>query len=158
MDFTNEDTRHLIYFFWRDGKNSVQISNKINEVLGEGTISDRTCRRWIERFEEGNFIAKDAPRAGRPSVDLNEQIEAVLNDDRYATSREIAQIVGISHTHVLTQLHKMGKRYMVNRWLPHKLSEDNKADRKRIASELLNPLNRDNFLFRLITVDETWIY
>ena len=62
MDITNEDTRHLIYFFWRDGKNSVQISNKINEVLGEGTISDRTCRRWIERFEEGNFNAKDVPR------------------------------------------------------------------------------------------------
>jgi len=52
----------------------------------------------------------------------------------------------------------MGKKFLVNRWIPHNLSEANKALRKTICEDLLTQVNKNDFLMRLITVDEIWVY
>lgn len=52
----------------------------------------------------------------------------------------------------------MGKKYMENCWVPHKLSEANKLTRKRICQQLLDMYERNDFLSQLVTSDEIWIY
>lgn len=158
MEFTKEDLRKLIYFCWKDNMNSVEIMTKINTVLEGEIVNERTCRRWIARFKQDDYSVQDKSREGRPLIDLSDNIENALNEDPFATSRQIAERIGICHMTVLNRLKAMGKSYRVNAWLPHNLTNENKAARERICGDLLNMFEENNFLPRLITVDETWIY
>ena len=66
--------------------------------------------------------------------------------------------VGYSHDTVWRHLVAMGHRFLVNTWVPHTLSEENRTVRVRICNELLRMHKTNDFLHQLITVDEIWIY
>ena len=125
-------------------------------MLGTGTVSARNCQRTIAKFIVGDFILDDKKRSGRPSVkdDVEDRIKEVLTYDKYATSRNMGEELSLSHTTILRHLQKMGKQCLANRWLPHFLSDENKANRERICGELLAMHQRNDFLSQLITVDE----
>ena len=98
-------------------------------------------------------------RTGRPSTEnLDRKIEQCLTNDPHATSREISKETGCHHFTICRHLVAMGKKFLVNRWIPHKLSEENKSNRIRICNELLAMYRENNFLKQLITLDEVWIY
>ena len=70
---------------------------------------------------------------------------------------EIAQALGISHCSVSTILHDpLGMRKLTARWVPKSLSDDQMATRASVCSALLKRFrSKDDFLLRLVTVDET---
>ena len=123
MEFKRSDLKKLAYFLWKDGMNAPAIEKKINSVLATGTVSARNCQRTIAKFIVGDFVVDDEERSGRPLVkeDVEGRIKEVLTRDKYATSRNMAEL-SLSHTTILRHLHKMGKQYLANRWLPHFLS------------------------------------
>ena len=129
-------------FLWKDGMNAPAIEKKINSVLGTGTVSARNCQQTIAKFID------DEKRSGRPLVkdDVEDQIKEVFTYDKYATSRNMAEKLSLSHTTILRHLHKMRKQYLANRSLPHFLSDENKAKKERICGELLAIHQRNNFL------------
>ena len=51
------------------------------------------------------------------------------------------------------------KRKVTAKWVPHRLSEEQKAARKRVAGELLRHYEAEGeqFLNRFVALDETWI-
>ena len=159
MDFDRQDLKKLVYFLWKDNLNSLAIANKINTVLGESTITARNVQNLLTKFKSGDFNADDAERCGRPKkvVDLKVQIETCLTNDKYATTRSMGEQLDVSYQTIMRHLHEMGKKYLVNRWLPHKLTEENKANRERICSELLTMHDQSSFLHQIITVDEVWL-
>ena len=57
----------------------------------------------------------------------------------------------------MTQTLQKGK--VAAKWVPHQLNEEQKAVRKRVAEELLRRYEAEGeqFLNRIVTVDETWI-
>jgi hypothetical protein len=57
-----------------------QIANEINLTLGKDTTNERTCRRWAANFKERNFDAEDKEQCGRPSLDINDKILALLEE------------------------------------------------------------------------------
>lgn len=158
MEFSNIDIRKLIFFLWKSGKNSPAVYREINRVLGEGTVSLSTCQRWISRFGKGNYGIKDSQRSGRPSLAIEDQIIECLTLDKYASTRVMAEVIGVNAETVRENLHKMGKRYLVNSWIPHHLTDDNKLRRRTVCEHLLEMYQDNDFLMQLITVDEVWIY
>ena len=58
---------------------------------------------------------------------------------------------------ILTQT--LQKRKVAAKWVPHHLSEEQKAARKRVAEELLRRYEAEGeqFLNRIVAIDETWI-
>lgn len=159
MELRREDRRTVMYYCWKRGLSAASMAEEMCATLGEGTVTERTCLNWIKKFDAGNFSLADEPRIGRPSsTHIDDEIEACLKEDKHATTRDIAEIINVSHDTVWRHLHTMEKQYLMNRWVPHKLTEENKCNRVRIASELLASFGRNNFLNRTITVDETWIY
>ena len=70
------------------------------------------------------------------------------------------QSLGISQGSVSTILHdRLDMRKLTARWVPKSLSDDQMATRASVCSTLLKRFrSTDDFLLRLVTVDETWVY
>ena len=70
---------------------------------------------------------------------------------------DLAQALGISHGRVSTILHdRLGMRKLTARWVPKSLSDEQMAS---VCSALLKRLrSKDDFLLRLVTIDETWVH
>jgi [histone H3]-lysine36 N-dimethyltransferase SETMAR len=117
-----------------------------------------SCRRWVAQYTDGNFVVDDKERSGRPSLDINDAIQQQLDVVKYATTRTIAEELGVSHITIGNHLREMGKKYLCNRWIPHHLTEEQMANRERICNELLLKFAANDFLGQLVTMDEIWIY
>lgn len=158
MKFDREDLRKVIYYCFKRGLQTSDIHKEINATLGNGVVSLRTCANWVAKFREGVYDVNDDERSGRPLLNIDQQIDQILKDNRHATTRWIAEQLHVSHTGVRKILQKMGKRYLRNVWIPYELTESAKAKRLEICSQLLEMYEKNNFLPRLVTVDEVWIY
>ena len=79
MEFSKEDKRKLVCYFYMKGLSPPEIAEEICSVLGNDAISARTCQRWSANFRNENFNTEQAKGAGRPSKDLNEEIKESLN-------------------------------------------------------------------------------
>ena len=73
---------------------------------------------------------------------------------------EIAQALSISHGSVSTLLYDcLGMRKLTAHWVLKSLSDEQMATRASVCSALLKRFrSKDDFLSRLMTVDETWVH
>ena len=74
---------------------------------------------------------------------------------------EIANALHISHGSVSTILHdRLGMHKLSARWVPKSLSDQQMATRASVYSALLKRFRskENDFLSRLVTVDETWVH
>lgn len=55
MDNTMQHYRHSPLFYFRKGKNVVQVRKKLCEFYGDGCLYERQCQCGIPRFRSGNF-------------------------------------------------------------------------------------------------------
>ncbi|KAI6653033.1 Transposase [Oopsacas minuta] len=109
------------------------------------TILKSTVERWAARFRSGDADVTDLPRSGRPvSATTSESIaliESMVMEDKCITVNQLEQSMEISsgaiHTTLTTEL---GYRSICGKWVPHKLSENQRR------------------LTEIITGDETWVY
>ena len=52
---------------------------------GEGTVTDRTCQKWLVKFRAGDFLL-DSARTGKPvDVDSNQMETLTENNQCYTT-------------------------------------------------------------------------
>ena len=58
--------RHITLYYFKKGKNTTEMSEKICAVCGEGAVTDRMCQKWFAKFCAGGFSLDDAPRLGGP--------------------------------------------------------------------------------------------
>ena len=88
------------------------------------------------------------------------KVRDLVYSDRQIQVEEIAQALGISHGSVSTILHdRLGMRKRTARWVPKSLSDEQMATRASVCSAMLKRFrSKDDFLLRLVTVDETWIH
>ena len=66
--------------------------------------------------------------------------------------------MSVSHTSVLNRLKELGKIQKVGKWVPHKLSEVNIAQRLSICISLSSRQKKKSFLWKIVTGDEKWLY
>lgn len=100
--------RHILLFFYRKGLKAAEAEREICAVYGNNALSESVCRKWFARFKSGNFDLEDAPRSGRPSEVDDNEIKALVENDRHLTAEEIAEKINISATQVRAHLKAMG--------------------------------------------------
>ncbi|EZA52415.1 Histone-lysine N-methyltransferase SETMAR, partial [Ooceraea biroi] len=103
-----EHFRHILFYYFRKGKNAVQARKKLSDVYGEDALKLRQCQNSFTKFRSADFNAKDAPRSGRPIEIDGDEIKALIDSNRRLTTREIAENLNISKSSVENHLKRLG--------------------------------------------------
>lgn len=124
-----------------------------------------TVTQWFCEFKRGRVHVEDDPRAGRltTSTDLDNSASAeslIMNNRRIKVSK-VAGELNISYGSALTIIHNVfGMSKVSARWVPQNLSAQDRHHRVHLSRKHLHLYSSDpeDFLSRLVTGDETWLY
>ena len=157
--------RAVIRYLYLKGKTGKEIHGELVDVYGSSAPSYAQVKFWVGEFKRGRTSFEDDTRSGRPLDATDEEMSKKVQDLVYSDGRiqveEIAKALGISHGSVSTILHdRLGMRKLTARWVPKSLSDEQMATRASVFSALLKRFKskEEDFLLRLVTVDETWVH
>ncbi|CAK1592430.1 unnamed protein product [Parnassius mnemosyne] len=158
------EIRAVIKYLCLKKMSSKDIHSDLVETLGDSAPPYSTVARWAKEFKLGRTSTEDKHREGRPSTSLTEdnvkKVEDVVLADRRVTIRHVAEVTGISYGSVQRILaNELHMKKVSARWVPRMLTDEQKKNRVDISRVNLEKYQADqeNFLFRFVTMDETWI-
>lgn len=154
----NEHLRHALLFLFNQNKKAVESHQLLLDVYGEHAPSLRTCETWFRKFKSGDFDVKDAERSGRPKSFEDAELQALLDEDDTQTQQQLAEQLNVNQEAISKRLHAMGKIHKAGKWVPHQLNDRQMENRKVTSQLLLDRHNRKDFVYRIVTGDEKWIY
>jgi hypothetical protein len=145
-------------------KNPTEIHNALHELCGDSVVDCSMVSHWAPHFREGRVSIQDDPRSEQPVTAMDDTyviiVSTLLEEDRRKSCEEIvheANMSTVSVFRIVTQT--LQKSKTAAKWVPHQLSEEQKAARKRVAVELLwhYEAEGEQLLNRTVAIDETWI-
>lgn len=161
----NVHLRHVLYFFYQkqgQKKNASEAAREICAVYGQDVVTRKWAAEWFSKFSNPNFDIQtgfdDAPRPGRPQKLDTDELEELLEEDSGQTTRQLAHLLEVDHSTIVRRLNALGKVWKAGKWVPHKLTEVNKAQRLNTCVSLLARQKKKSFLHKIVTGDESWIY
>jgi histone-lysine N-methyltransferase SETMAR len=151
----------VIRYFVLCQKSNQQIAAKLGKAYGQDALCLRAVQKWAARFRAGQENGADDERSGRPPQTDSRDIRLrFLEKNPHSSSRDISKALFTPKTTILRLLTDLGLKFHQARWMPHRLSEQQKADRVALSREMLqtvNDLGPKQHKY-LITGDETWIF
>ena len=157
--------RAVIRFLLLEGENATNIHKRLSNVYGKSSPSYSTVASWVSEFKRGWKDLNDEPRPGRPvsqsTAENVDKVHQLVLENRKISIECIVQETGLSTGTVHTILHEhLSMSKVCARWVPKMLTPDMKATRVNTSSVLLSRynVNPENFLSRVVTGDETWVY
>lgn len=106
------------------------------------------------KIKRDDFYFDDQPRR---SFGINYDIVRTLVQNisrEFQQKREIVERLNIDRSTAFRHLKKIGYTLKLDMWVPHLLTEANKLIRVSAAVSLLDRLNKESFLDRLVTSNE----
>lgn len=159
--------RIVIEFLIAEKETVGNIHKRLCAVYGTFAVDRSTVSRWAQRvlvYASGDVDLADKPRSGRPATAtcriMLERAEIMIRRDRRITSQQLSMQLSISKGSAIEIFKNLGYSKVCARWVPRALTEDHKAQRKTICSELLRRFEAegDGFLSKIVTGDETWVH
>lgn len=83
--------RGSLLTFFRLKKSATEAHQLLVEAYGNYALGQRTCYKWYERFNAGNFELHNEPRGKPPKSFEGEELEKLLDDDNTLTQVELAR-------------------------------------------------------------------
>ncbi|GBM61602.1 Putative uncharacterized protein FLJ37770 [Araneus ventricosus] len=121
-----------VKFCFKLGKTeTLQMLVKVYDVE---EVSKKCVFEWFKCFRDGKEDVEDEQRSGRPPTsttpDNIERVRRMLADDRRLSLRMIAEELKVSLDSVSNIVHEhLQKRKICARFVPHKLSDEQKQHR-----------------------------
>ena len=157
--------RPVIRYLYLKGKTGQEIHCELTNDYESSAPSYAQVKFWIGEFKRSRTSLEDETRSGRPSdttdKEMCNKVRDLVYSDRRIKVEEIANALHISHGSVSTTLHdRLGMHKLTARWVPKSLSDEQMATRASVYSALLKRFRskEDDFLSRLVTVDEAWVH
>ena len=88
MESDKQHFQHILRFYYRKGKNAVQVRKKLTDVCGKGVLTVSQCQNWFAKFRSRNFNVDEAPRSGRPFEADKNALKALV-----AANRRIQHVI-----------------------------------------------------------------
>jgi len=160
-DFNNIKTRTVIKFFFLPCK-----ARRRRKFTPFRQIHQRNMHHRMPPSKTGwpslNVVIFPP---GRPKTvttpEIIEQIHELIFEDRRISAKSIAEQLGISRKRVGSIIHEdFDMRKLSASWVPKCLNADQRHQRCQSSEKSLEFFRRDpdDFLSRLVTMDETWVY
>ena len=159
--------RAVIEFLTAEGIPPIEIHRRMEKVYGTECLDVSNVRRWSKKCKEGEvgvLDLSDKHRSGRPLSATDdshkEAVDAMIQDNRRITQREISEELGISQERVGCIIADLDYRKVCARWVPRMLTPEMKASRLQICQQnlLRYESEGDEFLHLIVTADETWVH
>jgi len=162
---TPEEQRSVMGFLFSKGVKPAEFYSRMLKQYGERCLSRGNVYKWIEQFEFGRTSVTDLYRSGRlvevSTEVLQNRLNDLIRDDRRIQIAIIAEMCDFSTRTVHSIIYdKLNYSKTCLRWVPRQLTQDHKDNRLCICSELKQRFltEGNDFLDRIITCDETWVY
>lgn len=160
----SEESRAFIKCCAKIGYTASETYKLLQKAGSTSDMKRATVFKWFSRFKEGRESLRDDKRGGRPMVinaTLVTSVKEFIEEDRRRTVREAAEAIDTSYGTVRTILHDyLNMNRICARWVPKLLSTDEQNRRVDVSRQFLRRHARegDEFLKRIITCDETWLW
>ena len=140
------------------GCKAAETTRNINNTFGPGTAKEHTVQWWFNKFCKGDESLEDEERSGWPLEVDNDQLRAITGADPLTTT-EVAKELNVDHPMFIWHLKQIGKVKKLNKWVPHKVTANQKKKKGHfeLLSSLILPNNNKPCLNRIAMCNEKWI-
>ncbi|EGI62476.1 Mariner Mos1 transposase, partial [Acromyrmex echinatior] len=125
---------------------------------GDTAPTDKSCREWFRRFKDGDFSIEDKPRSGQLKKFKDKELEALLEEHQSQKQEELAESLGVTQQAVSARLRAKGIIQKQGNWVPYELKPRDVERRFFTCEQLIQRQQRKDFLHRIVTGDEKWIF
>ncbi|CAD6188096.1 unnamed protein product [Caenorhabditis auriculariae] len=126
--------RTFVYYEWLLGKGTGTTIANICRACKEDAVSQRTVRRWFNRFESGDTSLEDREPNGRHCTVDDDEVRRCIKEKPEATTRELATTLGCSKSTIHNRLNLLGyPKVLAGPWDPHRLMDANKHSRVAVV-------------------------
>ena len=165
MEVKREHFRAMIFYDFKSGLDQQESFQRLHAAFPNIAPSRATVYRWFGEFRRGRESLEDEERSGRPQTAVTHEnvirVEAMVRDDPRVTYHDIERTLGIASPQVSEILHQQLRlRRLCSRWVPHSLSDAQKATRVEWCHEMIARFDNgtSNSALDIMTGDESWIY
>ncbi|CAH2000323.1 unnamed protein product [Acanthoscelides obtectus] len=121
--------RAIIYYNLQRQLSQQECLAELLSVFGNEAPHQSTISRWYGEFKRGRVSLSDDPRVGAPKTAVTQEngdaVRKLIIEDKHVTYREI-------------------EAKLVSRWIPHLLTEEQKAARVNWCQKTLDRFNSGN--------------
>ncbi len=153
-----------VYFCVKLGWTKPQTISALNLVFGRDSLSDCRIRHWHQSFSNGRTRLVDLQHGSRGCSGCSAAnvaaVRALIDTDRRLSLLAISSRTGIPSTTVHRIIRKdLGLKRKCACMVPKVLTPQLLCLRRDCSQSMLNIVCRNpNFLKRIVTMDEAWIY
>ncbi|EGI65250.1 Mariner Mos1 transposase [Acromyrmex echinatior] len=83
--------REVLIFCFNMKKSAAEAHRMLSNTYGEATINERTGRKSLQRFKNGDFHVEDQHSGGGEKVFEDAELEALLDQDSCQNQKEMAR-------------------------------------------------------------------
>jgi hypothetical protein len=155
--------RDIVVDFFKAGKSALECLRHLQDIYQDNALSRSQVYHIYDQLRSGHDGSDGRGKTKEPTVRTRANIEIVahlIENDRRLTVRELSDESGIPKTTIHDILvHDLQLKHVSARWVPHLLTDENRAEQVRCAHEFFRMMRREpGFLQRVITADETWLH
>jgi len=149
--------REVLIFCFNWKKSATEAHRMLVEVYDTIPIY-KSCREWFQRFKDGDFSVEDKPHFGQPKKFEDKELEALLEEDQNQTQEELVESLRVIQQAVSVRLRAMRMIQKQGNWMSYELKSRDVERRFFTCEQLIQRQQRKDFLYRIVTGDEKWIF
>nr|APL98289.1 putative DD34D transposase [Bactrocera tryoni] len=158
------EQRANIKFCFKLGKTFTETFQMMKKVYGDQCLSRSNVHEWFKRFQEGREDLCDDQKSGRPKSVITqnniEKVQEFIKNEPKSSLRYMEMELNITKDSIHRILiDKLGLRKVCSKFVPHKLTEEQKLLRIQHCKDLIKESRKDiNYKYSIVTGDETWCF
>ena len=105
MASDEEYSRHCILFAFQFLKNAAAATEMIFSALGEGAVTHKMCKKWFQKFCNGEFNPSERERPSQPKKFGDEKLDKLLENYPTQTEKELAHALEFTQQAIISHRH-----------------------------------------------------
>ena len=144
----------------KEGIAAREISDRLKRVYGESALSYPSVRRWLADFRGGSSDIIDKLRSSAVTEANKQRVDELIRSNRRITTRDIIDVIGVSHGAVHYINSDLGYSKVCARWVPPQLTDELKHSRLDVCRQMLQRFRNEGeqFMNSIVAGDESWAH